>query len=366
LAAFGYDLGYLTEFVNNSSLATNSGYFSTEQNKELSAYNYIMDNLTNPLYVLLPFLGKLPTTYTTKMNAAIDTLDKLLQQFIDKARSERSNAATTSTSEQRNYTTLLELMVEATDSGKENNEANNSSNSNDNSHSSRLTDKELRDNCLVFFVAGHETTASVLTFALYALAKHPKVQQRLYEELLKHGPVDQYYNQEHSNTSILDQCEYLYCVIKEVLRMFPPAPMVQLRTNGSTEAQQIGPWLVPQNTSVSVSIYGMHHNEQYWERPYEFLPERFLSNPQTPEEKALKTGYEDKAFMPFGKGPRTCIGNRFSLLEQATFLHLFVNQFKVSLPKNADPNLVPFKPRKAITHPVDELSVVFEHRAAKQ
>ncbi|XP_018412127.1 PREDICTED: cytochrome P450 3A19-like [Nanorana parkeri] len=161
-----------------------------------------------------------------------------------------------------------------------------------------LTDSEIMAQSVVFILAGYETTSSTLTSLFYNLATHPDVQQKLQEE------VDLYLPSKASPTyDILMQMEYLDMVIQETLRMYPPAGRVERISKQTVEINGV---TIPRGMVCMIPAYVLHNDPEYWPEPEEFRPERFS--------KENRENYTPYTFLPFGDGPRNCIGMRFAML----------------------------------------------------
>ena len=165
---------------------------------------------------------------------------------------------------------------------------------------SAMTDQQLIEECLILFVAGHETSANAMTWAFYELAKYPEIIARIRDEA-----------NSVSGTTLeqLKQLTYTEQVINEVLRMYPPAYLVD---RIALEEDHFGDWTIPKDTMVLSFIYGIHHDPKLWKDPEVFDPERFTAVNM----KAIRSG----AFIPFGAGPRLCIGNAFAMMEMKLIL----------------------------------------------
>lgn len=173
-----------------------------------------------------------------------------------------------------------------------------------------MTDQQLIFELLVLFVAGHETTANALSWSVFLLAQHPEVVERLRVEI-ETGKDD-----------------YLGQVINEVLRMYPPA---WLTDRLSLEADEVDGIKIPAHTIMAGFIYGTHHHPDLWKQPERFNPDRF--------DKERKQ--EPYAFLPFGGGPRFCIGMQFALIEMQIVLRHLVTHFDIEI---REPQLVKMKP----------------------
>lgn len=171
---------------------------------------------------------------------------------------------------------------------------------------------ELREQVLVFMLAGHETTATSLAFALHLLGQHPEVQRRVHEEL------DEVLQGRTPGADDLDALPYLGRVLKEAMRLFPAAPAIGRR---AVEATEIDGYLIPAGADVIVAPWVTHRHPRYWEDPERFDPDRF-----TPEAEAARPRY---AWFPFGGGPRACIGQHFSMLESVIALAMILQSYEL-------------------------------------
>jgi cytochrome P450 len=159
-----------------------------------------------------------------------------------------------------------------------------------------MSDRQVRDEVLTLFVAGHETTANALAWALMLLAQHPEWYARVRDEALALPGSPTFAD--------LPRLAVGARVFKESLRLYPPVYMFGRVAVADT---QLGPYHVPKGTVVLVSPFALHHRAEFWPDPERFDPDRF-----TPAEEARR---HKTAFIPFSAGPRTCIGNHFALME---------------------------------------------------
>ncbi len=173
-----------------------------------------------------------------------------------------------------------------------------------------LSDRELRDELVTLLVAGHETTASAMTWAFYWIASRPDVYQRLWAELRS---VDL-----ANNLFEVTQLPYLQAVCQETLRLYPIAIMGFPRT--VKQPIQIGQYLYPEGTVLIPSIYLAHHRPSVYPDPKQFKPERFLQHQFTPYE-----------FLPFGGGVRRCIGQAFALFEMKVVIATLLSRINLSV-----------------------------------
>eukprot|EP00794_Sanderia_malayensis_P004859 gene4859-5497_t len=178
----------------------------------------------------------------------------------------------------------------------------------------KLSDDEIYAQVITFLLAGYETTSAMLSFTTYLLALHPKVQQRLYEEVAEKFDKDDDYSSVYED---IQKLEYMDQVVNESLRMYPPAYQTARIVENECE---IGGYHIPKGIVASVPIYCIHHSEDNWKDHDKFDPERFNS-----ENKAKINPLH---FLPFGYGPRNCVGMRFALVEAKLALASMLKKFK--------------------------------------
>ncbi|WP_326686067.1 MULTISPECIES: cytochrome P450 [unclassified Streptomyces] len=176
----------------------------------------------------------------------------------------------------------------------------------------RFSSEEVRDQVLVFFLAGHETTATAMKFALHLLARSPEVQARARDE------VDRVLGSRPPAVEDFDRLEYVQMVLKEAMRLYPSAPGITRRATAETE---VSGYLIPAGATVFLSPWVTHRHPAYWKDPGVFAPERFL-----PEEEAERPRY---AWFPFGGGPRACIGQYFGMLESVLAVAAALQKFEL-------------------------------------
>ncbi len=197
-----------------------------------------------------------------------------------------------------------------------------------------MTDQQLRDESMTLFFAGHETTAHALTWMWFLLARHPAVQTRLKEEL--RGVL----GDRSLTVADLPNLPYLDMVVKESMRILPS---VWSFMRQPIEDTQIGDFLVPKNAQVFICTYILHHDPRYWDEPEEFRPERFSRE----EEKKIHRG----AYMPFGAGPRICLGKSFAMMEARLILGTLIQNAEANVPDGYEIDPVP----QLSLHPRDGL-----------
>ncbi len=175
-----------------------------------------------------------------------------------------------------------------------------------------MTNNQLIDEILILFVAGHETTANALTFTLKLIAQHPEVLQKVEQE------IQAVISQNLSPLQEISQLNYVKCCIEESMRLYPPAWITDRVNIGD---DKIGNYNLKKGTIIGASIFEMHRNKKYWKNAEAFIPERFSEE----NRKEILHFY-----MPFGAGPRLCIGNNFAMYEMILAVKAVIENFKIS------------------------------------
>ncbi|XP_050092164.1 probable cytochrome P450 9f2 [Anopheles aquasalis] len=180
------------------------------------------------------------------------------------------------------------------------------------------SDRELVSQCFLFFLAGFDTVSTALGFMMYELTVNPEVQERLYREVLE---VDEELAGKPLSYDAVQGMRYMDMVVSESLRKWPPAPIVdRYCTRDYTFDDGNGlRFTVEQGRTVFVPVAGLHHDPKYYPNPSLFDPERFS---EENKDKINPTTY-----LPFGIGPRNCIGSRFALMEVKSIIYYMLKSF---------------------------------------
>ncbi|XP_009318309.1 PREDICTED: cytochrome P450 3A29-like [Pygoscelis adeliae] len=292
--AYSMDVVASTSFsVNIDSMSNPNDPFVTNI-KEFLNFSFL-----NPVFilsVLFPFV--IPVL--EKMNVTIfssKAMDFFKGVFI-KMKKEREKGSST------DRVDFLQLMVDSQCS-------HDSSKSAETDSYKSLSDEEILAQALIFIFAGYETTSSTLSYISYNLATHPDVQQRLQDEIDANLP-----NKATPTYNAIKQMEYLDMVVNESLRLYPPGSRLERICKKAVELNGV---TIPKGMVVMIPAYVLHRDPEYWPEPEEFRPERFS--------KESKDSIDPYTFLPFGAGPRNCIGMRFALLIMKVAIVVLLQNF---------------------------------------
>jgi cytochrome P450 len=239
------------------------------------ALTQILDFASQRSVSLFTLPLSVPTPGNRRLNRALATIDEFLYGIIASRRQKPPGDD------------MLSLLMETRD--EETGEG--------------MSEKQLRDEVLITFFAGHETTAQLLTWVWYLFAKHPAVEERFHAEL------DERLGGRTPRADDVEGLSYTRMVMDETLRLYSP---VAIMARDALEDDEVGGYEVPAGTIVTLSPYMTHRHPEFWERPLEFYPDHFA-----PEQVETRPRY---AYYPFGAGQRTCLGKHFALLEGALVL----------------------------------------------
>lgn len=177
-----------------------------------------------------------------------------------------------------------------------------------------MSDQQLRDQVITLLLAGYDTTASAITWTWYLLSQNPSVADKLYAEVNRvlAGRLPEYED--------LSDMPYNRMVFEEAIRYYPPAWILGRK---ALEDDQLGGYDIPAGTIIAISPYAVHRHKDFWEDPEKFDPERF-----SPERSERRHHF---AYLPFGAGPRQCIGNNFALMEAGLIIAMIAQKYRLQL-----------------------------------
>ena len=241
----------------------------------------------------LPFMKYVPTASKKKIKEGAATLQNLCAKLIE----ERKQGLSQSVCQGKD---LLDLLLDAVDEE-------------DGSH---MSSNQVMQECLNFITAGHETTSNLMTFVCYIVATMPEIKERCLEDIrdvMGDDPFNGGFDQVKS-------LKYIESVLMETLRLYPSAPFVQrMCVADNTIGEGENKINIKAGTTIAINTFALHRMEKYWENPEKFDPERFLQ----------KSPYTRFAFLPFGGGTRSCIGQQFALQEAKIMLAYILQNYDI-------------------------------------
>jgi cytochrome P450 len=229
----------------------------------------------------------IPTPTNLRLKRAVRQLDAIVYGFIKERRASGGDRGD-----------LLSMLLQAQDADD----------------GTRMTDKQVRDEAMTLFLAGHETTANALSWTWYLLSQHPEVEAKLAAEL------EAVLGGRSPTVADLPRLRYTEMVVLESMRIFPP---VYAFGREAIRECTLGGYRVRRGTTVIMSQWVMHRDPRYFDNPEQFLPERWADG--------LAKRLPKFAYLPFGGGPRICIGNSFAMMEAILILATMLSKFRFTV-----------------------------------
>lgn len=247
----------------------------------------LLEDTNQRITVPFKILYQLPTAKNKAYQGYIDQLDAIIYRIIEGRKSS-----------EKQYDDLLQMLMDART--EDNDEP--------------LTDQELRDEVMTIFIAGHETTANAMSWLWYLLFENPaalnKVEQEVKEVLGDRPP----------RAKDFSALTYSLKVFKETLRLYPPVPMLPRHIEQDDE---LGGYQLKAGNDLFFGAHLLHRRPDFWEDPEKFDPNRF--------DKEQERKRHTFAYLPFGGGPRICLGNNFAMMEALFIMAMTVQKFKLRL-----------------------------------
>lgn len=234
----------------------------------------------------------LPTPRNVRFGAAMKVVDDVVLGIIAERRRSREDAGD-----------LLSMLMAATDETGQ----------------IHMSDRELRDEVATLVLAGHETTAQALTWTFMLLSRHPEIERRVVAE------IREVCGDRPPSMEDLPALDYTGRVIDEAMRLYPPAWLFERQALVDLE---LDGYFIPAGTLIAISPWTLHRHGDHWHNPEGFDPERFL-----PERVAARPRY---TYLPFGGGPRQCIGVNFALYEAKLVLATLLQRYSAELVPGQD------------------------------
>lgn len=277
-------------------------------------------------------------------------------KFLDKTTTDYIKKTIWNTVEYREKTGLvrkdiLDWIIELRNRGKREAQSDNVSEKNQrNGPKFELDDDEFVAQAFQFLAGGFETSGTTLSFALYELAMHPDIQHRLRAEISRVMAK----HQGELTYDGLQEMSYLDMVVSETLRKYPVVPFLDRMCSSDYTLPSVsgnGTVILPKGTGIYIPVFALHHDQQYYPDPDKFDPERF-----TEENKQNRPNY---VYLPFGEGPRMCIGMRFGLMQAKAGLSHILSRFEVA-PCKDTPLTVVFDKKSFLLTMDGEMPLSFE------
>ena len=225
-------------------------------------------------------------------------------------------------SDNNHYDDLLSRLLEAQDSNLAG-PIPPSSGGSQYSSNGKMSDKQVRDEVMTIFIAGHETTANALTWTFYLLSQYPDVEKKLHDEIDSVlGTIDENGNDVSKIPTAEDipKLQYTEKVLRESMRLYPPVWTMGRYVEND---YQVGEYTIPAGSSILMSQYVMHHDPRYYEEPEQFNPDRWTAK--------FKTDLPRFSYFPFGGGIRGCIGEPFAWIEGTLIIATIVQKWTMRL-----------------------------------
>lgn len=285
---------FALDVLGNALLGKSFGALDGTFDETYAAYKLVMARSMHPLTMIFPLAYKLPVKWNTELIDAIEIMYNALNGAVIARKAQRE----TQRAQGLDVPTgndILDMLL-PTDSSK------------------GLKAKQIIPNMWTMFIAGHDTTAIALAWLLDGLAQRPHIQDRARKEVLE------VFGNDPTAAPTAEQIKnlpYMDALLKENLRLHPPVHTIPTRT--AAVDTELGGYAVPKGTTVGLSISTLNRHPQFWDDPDTFDPERFLNGKK----------HRIYHWMPFAAGPRRCLGDRFSLMEQKTLLSKLLSGYEI-------------------------------------
>jgi cytochrome P450 len=279
----GAQMGHLAlDVITRALFGTSGGAIAEDVTR---CVPILQEYTTYLFWTLNPLAGKLPTPNRRRFLAALAAIDAIIYRFIR----ERATAGPGDAD-------MLDALLKARDPET----------------GAAMDEKALRDEVITLFLAGHETTANAMTWTWYLLDRNPEVRERLEAEAtLANNPA---------SPEDFNRLPYARRVAQEAMRIYPPVWSFNRLALGP---DILGGYSIPQGTTVFIPPWVMHRHPSWWENPERFDPDRFIP--------ARSAGRPRHAYLPFGAGPRTCIGGHLALMEMEMVLPMVASRYRLRL-----------------------------------
>jgi cytochrome P450 len=280
--------------------------FSATLQEDMNTMVNVLEDLTSYASVWMKSIIKIPTHWPTPANNRFNNnckiFDDIIYKIIDERKKYRSNPNLPG------HEDLLDMLMDYVDEDTRD----------------EMTERQLRDEVTTIFIAGHETTSQTLGWIFYQLAKEKKILQKVKNE------TNEIFNKRLPGLEDLPRLNYTKQVIQEGMRHYPS---VCALVRKPYEDDCINGIKIPASSNVLINIYGMHHHAGYWSAPDDFDPAHF--NDGADEQRV------PFVYLPFGGGPRLCIGSNFAMMVMQVVVSRLSQAFDFDVPEGYVPKIEP-------------------------
>jgi cytochrome P450 len=292
---------YTLDVTANLSLGYDLNSLEKDDDPLQTALATIFPMIGRRLIAVFPYWRYVRLPADRRLDRALADIDVTIQEIIDAARSRRGDTS-------RPPTDILEAILAAPDDGDP------------------FTDSEIKGSVLTIMLAGQETTASTMSWMVYCLTEHPRVQQRIRDEVAAVlGP-----DRTVPDYADMARLPYLTAVVNETLRVKPITPLNYVEPNADTVLAGVA---VPRGTTVFLLMNYLAQKDDHFTAAATFDPDRWLRD--RPE--AAETRHDSRVFVPFGAGPRYCPGRNLAMLEATMAMATAIHAFEFTRPPDAGP-----------------------------
>jgi cytochrome P450 len=281
-----------------------------EVGKALTTVRNYSKRLQSPIGQVL---NKIPILSAPKRaREAREKLDSLVYGLISDRRQQEESG------NEMRYDDLLSRLMEAQESNTANHVSNNDISSTSTfpipTSAGKMSDKQVRDEVMTIFIAGHETTSNALTWTFYLLSQYPNVERKLYDE------IELVLENRIPTADDIPKLRYTEMVLRESMRIYPPIWTMGRHVEND---YSVGEYTIPAGSSILMCQYVMHHDPRYYEKPEEFNPDRWTDD--------FKTRLPRFSYFPFGGGIRGCIGEPFAWMEGVLIIATIAQEWSMHL-----------------------------------
>ena len=301
-----------------------------------------IDNISNSITIIIEYINKLripflkfieilPLPSTIKYKRALSDLDKLIYHKINERRQKTKQSQDeieitlnfsekTKAFQNKDNIDMLSILIESSYNKETDNKENTLY---EDGNVVRMDNRQLRDEVMTMFLAGHETTANALTWTIYLLALHPKIESKIVDEIISLTGSDDIDNRLITPDDV-SKLKYTEMVLMESMRLYPPSWAIGRQAIENYNLAN--KYVIPSGSVLIISQYLVHHDSRYFSQPDQFYPERW-----TPEFRASIPRF---SYFPFGGGSRSCIGEPLAWMEGIIVLATIIKKWKITLEEN--------------------------------